>query len=96
MPAHVERAELPGIGVRHDINTEAGRRLSVVSFRDGSRELAISDDDDPDRAEASVALTDDATPLGLLGHLLGTLGRRDEASKILAQLRARSEHRLDG
>ena len=59
MSAHVERAELPGIGVRHDINTEAGRRLSIINFRDGGRELAISDEDDPDRAEETVALTDD-------------------------------------
>jgi len=59
MPAHVERAELPGIGVRHDINTEAGRRVSVINFRDGRRELAIADEDDPDSAEETVSLTDD-------------------------------------
>jgi TolB-like protein/Tfp pilus assembly protein PilF len=43
--------------------------------------------------QKSVALTDDPTPLGLLGHLLGTLGRRDEASEVLEQLQARSEQR---
>ena len=59
MPVHVERVELPGIGVRHDILTVDGRRLSVVSFRDGGRELALSDEDDPDRADEVIDLTDD-------------------------------------
>jgi TolB-like protein/Tfp pilus assembly protein PilF len=43
--------------------------------------------------QKSAALTDDPTPLGLLGHLLGTLNRRDEASKILAQLQSMTEYR---
>ncbi len=59
MPAHVERVELPGIGIRYDINTEAERRLSVINFRDGRREIAIADEDDPDRAQETVSLTDD-------------------------------------
>ena len=59
MPVHVERVVLPGIGVRHDILTADGRRLSVISFRDGGRELALSDQDDPDRADETIALTDD-------------------------------------
>ncbi|HWM15937.1 MAG TPA: potassium transporter TrkA, partial [Microbacterium sp.] len=59
MPAHVERAELPGIGVRHDIVTDAGRRLSVLNLRDGGRELALADQDDPDRASETIDLTDD-------------------------------------
>jgi TrkA domain protein len=59
MPAHVERSELPGIGVRHDIVTDRGRRLSVLSLRDGGRELALADEDDPDRAGETITLTDD-------------------------------------
>jgi TrkA domain protein len=59
MPAHVERAELPGIGVRHDIVTDEGRRLSVLNLRDGGRELALADEDDPDRASETIALSDD-------------------------------------
>ena len=77
MPAHVERAELPGIGVRHDINTAAGRRLSVINFRDGGRELAIADEDDPDRADETVALTDEEATA--LSEVLG-------GSLILTQL----------
>ncbi|MBN9214907.1 MAG: potassium transporter TrkA [Microbacterium sp. SCN 70-200] len=75
MPVHVERAELPGIGVRHDILTRGGRRLSIINFRDGGRELALSDEDDPDRAEETIQLSDDeATALSevLGGSLLLT------------------------
>lgn len=64
MPVHVERTDLPGIGVRHDILTASGRRLSIVSQRDGGRELALSDVDDPDRAFDAIELTDaEATAL---------------------------------
>lgn len=64
MPVHVERTDLPGIGVRHDILTAAGRRLSIVNHRDGSRELALSDEDDPDRCDDTIELTDpEATAL---------------------------------
>jgi TrkA domain protein len=77
MPVHVERAELPGIGVRHDILTDEGRRLSVVSFRDGGRQLALSDEDDPDRADETIDLTDDEATA--LSEVLG-------ASLILTQL----------
>src|SRR6187431_3004414 len=83
MPVHVERVVLPGIGVRHDILTADGRRLSVVSFRDGGRELALSDEDDPDRADETITLTDDeATALSevlggtlLLTQLAGLRGQ---------------------
>ena len=77
MPVHVERAELPGIGVRHDIVTAEGRRLSVINFRDGGRELALSDEDDPDRAEETIDLTDDEATA--LSEVLG-------GSLILTQL----------
>jgi TrkA domain protein len=87
MPAHVERADLPGIGVRHDILTDEGRRLSVINFRDGGRELALADEDDPDRAGETIALTDDeATALSevLGGSLILTqmAGLRDQLSGL--------------
>jgi TrkA domain protein len=87
MPVHVERVELPGIGVRHDLFTADGRRLSVVSFRDGGRELALSDEDDPDRADEMIELTDDeATALSevLGGTLLLTqlAGLREQVAGL--------------
>src|SRR6187431_2080326 len=77
MPAHVERTELPGIGVRHDIVTDQRRRLSVLNLRDGGRELAIADEDDPDRASETIELSDDEATA--LSEVLG-------GSLILTQL----------
>lgn len=74
---HIERADLPGIGVRHDILTEEGRRISVVNLREGGREFAIADEDDPDRAGEAIELTDDESTA--LSEILG-------GSLILTQL----------
>ena len=46
----VEQTALPGIGVRHDIVTETGRRIGVVSHRDGRRDLILYDRRRPRRA----------------------------------------------
>lgn len=97
MPVHVERAELPGIGVRHDILTRGGRRLSIINFRDGGRELALSDEDDPDRAEETIQLSDDeATALSevLGGSLLLTqmAGLREQiAGLYMEQMPVRAD-----
>jgi TrkA domain protein len=77
MGVHVERAELPGIGVRHDIVSASGRRLSVVSLREGGRELALGDLEDPDRVKDAVSLTDEEATA--LSEVLG-------GSLILTQL----------
>ena len=37
--------------------------------------------------EKAVAITNDPTPLGMLGHIYGTTGRKDEARKILEKLK---------
>ena len=65
----IERVDLPGLGVRTDVVTEAGRRLSVVSHRTGQRDLALFDVDDPDSCSASIPLTDDEA--AALADLLG-------------------------
>lgn len=43
--------------------------------------------------EKAIALNDDPTPQALLGHLYGTIGRRAEAMKILAQLKETRQQR---
>lgn len=55
----IEKVDLPGIGFRHDLVTEGGRRISVVSHRDGERDLGVFDDDDPDACRDSIPLNDD-------------------------------------
>lgn len=65
----IEKTELPGIGVRHDVLTGAGRRISVVSHRDGERDLALYDVDDPDSCRDTIVMTDDEATA--LADLLG-------------------------
>jgi tetratricopeptide (TPR) repeat protein len=43
--------------------------------------------------QKAFALSDDPIGLGLLGHLYGKMGRNDEATKVLEQLKAMSKHR---
>ncbi|MEN3303928.1 MAG: TrkA domain protein [Micromonosporaceae bacterium] len=70
MAIRVERTALPGIGVRHDILTSAGRRVGVISRRSGQRDLVIADLDDPDASTAQVPLTDDEADA--MAELLGS------------------------
>lgn len=56
-PTRVEETPLPGIGVRHDLVTAAGRRVGVVLHRNGRRELVVYDARDPDAGIAQVRLT---------------------------------------
>jgi TrkA domain protein len=70
MGVRIEKIDLPGIGVRHDVVTSAGRHVGVLSYRSGERELAVYDPYDPDAILASVPLSgDEAAALSdLLGH----------------------------
>jgi TolB-like protein/Tfp pilus assembly protein PilF len=43
--------------------------------------------------QKTVSITEDAAPLGMLGRLYAAHGRKDEAQKILQQLRQRREQR---
>jgi TrkA domain protein len=69
MGVRIERVDLPGIGVRNDVITESGRRVSVVSHRSGERDLALFDADDPDASTESIPLTDDEA--AALAEVLG-------------------------
>jgi TrkA domain protein len=65
----VEVTPLPGIGTRQDFVSRAGRRIGVVTTRDGRVELIVSRQDDPDSCVASIPLTleESATLATLLG-----------------------------
>jgi TrkA domain protein len=72
----IERVDLPGIGVRNDILTREGRRLSIITHRTGEREIALHDVDDPDSCTFAIPLTDDeATTLGEILGASVTLSR---------------------
>lgn len=66
---NVEVTPLPGIGVRQDFLTRAGRRIGVITYRDGHFDLIISKADDPDACVASIPPTHEET--GTLANLLG-------------------------
>ena len=52
----VEQTPLPGVGIRYDFTTAAGRRLGLVLHRDGRTEVIIYSEDDPDNCSESVML----------------------------------------
>lgn len=79
---NVEVTPLPGIGVRKDFALASGRRIGVVTHRDGKTDLIVSKSDDPDACLASLPLTSDEA--GALANLLG-------APQLVAQLS--EEHR---
>lgn len=60
---------MPGIGTRQDFVIRSGRRVGVVTYRDGKLELIVSKLDDPDACVASIPLTMDEA--GALANLLG-------------------------
>ncbi|MEV8440124.1 cation:proton antiporter regulatory subunit [Actinosynnema sp. NPDC051121] len=66
---NVEVTPLPGIGTRQDFMIRAGRRIGVITHRDGKFELIVSSLDDPDDCTASIPLTpaEASTLAGLLG-----------------------------
>jgi TrkA domain protein len=75
----IQETNLPGVGLRHDFTTRAGRQLGVVTHRTGRRDLLVYDRNDPDACQEVIQLTDDeadalADMLGaarLVEHLAG-------------------------
>ena len=63
----VTETDLPGVGIRFDLQTDAGRFVGVVAHHTGRRDLVVYDERDIDRACESVELTEDE------GHTLGEL-----------------------
>ncbi|EFC79390.1 cation:proton antiporter regulatory subunit [Parafrankia sp. EUN1f] len=66
---NVEETGLPGIGLRHDFSTRAGRRVGVVSHHSGRRVLVVYDAQDPDSCAESITLTPEESDV--LSELLG-------------------------
>ncbi|NUT94048.1 MAG: cation:proton antiporter regulatory subunit [Saccharothrix sp.] len=79
---NVEVTPLPGIGTRQDFAIRAGRRIGVITHRDGKFELIVSKQGDPDTTSASIPLSPEEA-----NTLAGLLG----APQLVAQLR--DQHR---
>lgn len=84
----IEATRLPGVGMRHDLVTEAGRRLAVITRHSGRRELLLYDEADPDSARVVVQLSEDERTalVDLLGgaHVTATLGELQQQVQGLA------------
>jgi TrkA domain protein len=65
----IQETNLPGVGLRHDFTTKAGRQLGVVTHRTGRRDLLVYDRRDPDACQEVIQLTDDEADA--LADLLG-------------------------
>ena len=65
----ISETRLPGVGVRHDFETEAGERVAVLVHRTGRREIAVYAKDDPDRCTTLLHLNDSESRT--MGELLG-------------------------
>ncbi|CAM3896032.1 cation:proton antiporter regulatory subunit [Kibdelosporangium persicum] len=66
---NVEVTPLPGLGTRQDFVSRGGRRIGVITYRDGRMEMIVSKQDDTDSCVASIPLTveEGATLAALLG-----------------------------
>lgn len=80
----VEKAKLPGFGVRQEFNCSVGRRVGVITLKSGSRMLVVYDERDPDLAIASVELTDAES--SLLAELLGAPGATERLARLQEQI----------
>lgn len=83
MGVHVEKTDLPGIGVRHEVTTSDGNRVGVVAHHDGRRDLVFFDPDDPDSCKDTVRLTDNEA--SALADILGTSIMLSQLAEIRQQ-----------
>ena len=81
---HIEEEELPGIGLRDDFVTEKGRRVGVITFRDGHRELLVYRKGDPDSVGETISLTE--SEADILAEYLGTRLVVQRLSRITDQI----------
>jgi TrkA domain protein len=65
----INETPLPGVGVRHDFTTRAGRQLGVVTHLTGRQDLLVYDRQDPDACQEVVKLTEEEADA--LAELLG-------------------------
>ncbi|WP_240501283.1 hypothetical protein [Deinococcus sp. LM3] len=55
----LDETPLPGVGMRYDFDSRSGKRVGVITHRDGRREIFVARRDDPDACAESIVLADD-------------------------------------
>jgi TrkA domain protein len=68
-PIDIISRPLPGIGVCQELGLRAGRRIGIVTRRDGLRDLVLYDAEDPDAVMDRIELTDDES--NVIAEILG-------------------------
>lgn len=94
---NVEVTPLPGIGVRKDFVLASGRRIGVVTHRDGRTDLILSKEGDPDACVASLPLSPEEA--AALSNLLGApqlVAQLEEEHRDLPGIRTRQLYVKDG
>jgi TrkA domain protein len=80
----IQETSLPGVGLRHDFTTRAGRQLGVMSYRTGRRDLLVYDREDPDACQEVIQLTDDEADA--LAELLGAARLVEHLARLQQQV----------
>jgi TrkA domain protein len=84
--SEIREVKLPGVGVRYEFETQDGHVVGVVTHRTGRREIYVSREDDKDRFDLMLGLTN--TDARILAELLG-------ASRVAEEL-ADLQQRIEG
>lgn len=93
---NVDVTPLPGIGVRKDFTLASGRRVGVITHRDGRTDLIVSKSDDLDACAASLPLTTEEA--ATLSNLLGApqlVAQLEQDHKDLPGIQTRQLHIAD-
>jgi TrkA domain protein len=80
----IQETTLPGVGLRQEFTTSAGRQLGVVSYRTGRRDLLLYDLDDPDACQEVIRLTPEEADA--LADLLGATRLSGRLAELHQQL----------
>ena len=80
----IQETTLPGVGLRQEFTTSAGRQFGVVSYRTGQRDLLLYDPDDPDACREVIRLT--PAEADALADLLGANRLTGRLAELQQQL----------
>lgn len=84
--SEIREVKLPGVGVRYEFETQEGSVVGVVTHRTGRREIYVSSEDDRDRFDLTLGLSN--SDARVLAELLG-------ASRVAEEL-ADLQQRIEG
>ncbi|MEL7157377.1 MAG: cation:proton antiporter regulatory subunit [Actinomycetota bacterium] len=80
----VREVQLPGVGVRLELTTQAGEEVAVVVHRGGRRELMVYDQEDPDVCTTLLHLSIDESRT--VGEMLGGSKVSEVTSEVVQQV----------